>query len=293
MLRLAERREIVYTRCPKCGREVPATLYCIYCGTKLPPKPAPPAIPPPSPSAPPKPAVTPPPPLAGPEDINELMTKISLQYIRKIALLGLLQAKEVSEKVFLKLYDEYTGKLTNFLGVRARIMERLRSELEDKRKRYDEVKTLLEELEVRQKIGEIGFQEFTTKAESLKIKAGEFEKSLSEIKGNIGRLEYIFFGKTPREIFDLEKKARTCHENLERLVKEEALSKESLEKIKPDIENTLELLNSLIIDQKKRQKALQEELETLETRYRVGEVPLEQYEKRKRELTEEIEKIWA
>jgi len=287
---LAEKREITYIRCPKCGREVPTTMYCIYCGTKLPPKPAPPAIPP---SAPPKPAVTPPPPLAGPEEINELMTKISLQYIRKIALLGLLQSKEVSEKVFLKLYEEYGEKLTNFLGVRARVMERLRSELEDKRKRYDETKTLLEELEVRQKIGEISLQEFTTKAESLKIKAGDSEKSLSEIKGNIGRLENIFFGKTPREIFDLEKKARACHEDLERLVKEGSLSKEGLEKIKPDIENTLELLNSLIVDQKKRQKTLQEELETLETRYRVGEVSLEQYEKRKRELTEELEKIWT
>ena len=271
-------------------------MYCIYCGTKLPSKPAPPAVPPPPPSAPPKPAVTPPPPslpAAGPEDINELMTKVSLQYVRKIALLGLLQSKEVSEKVFLKLYDEYTGKLTDFLSVRARMMERLRSELEDKRKRYEEVKTLLEELEVRQKIGEIGFQEFTAKAESLKIKAGDFEKSLNEIKGSISRLENIFFGKTPLEILELEKKARTCHEDLERLVKEGSLSKENLEKIKPDIENMLELLDSLIADQKKRQKALQEELETLETRYRVGEVSLEEYEKRKRELTEELEKIWA
>jgi DNA repair exonuclease SbcCD ATPase subunit len=293
MIRLAEKREITHIRCPKCGREVPATMYCIYCGTKLPPKPAPPAVPSPPPSAPPKPAVAPPPPLAGPEDIKDLMTKISLQYVRKIVLLGLLQSKEVSEKVFLKLYDEYTGKLTNFLGVRARIMERLRSELEDRRKRYEEVKASLEELEVRQKIGEIGLQEFTDKAGSLKIKAVDIEKSLSEIKGNVSRLENIFFGKTPREIFDLEKKARTCHEDLERLVNEGSLSKESLEKIKPDIENMLELLNSLIVDQKKRQKALQEELETLETRYRVGEVSLEQYEKRKRELTEELEKIWT
>jgi len=292
---LAEKREIAHIRCPKCGREVPATMYCIYCGAKLPPKPAPPAVPPPPPSAPPKPAVAPPPlpPLAGPEEINELMTKISLQYVRKIALLGLLQSKEVSEKVFLKLYDEYTDKLTNFLGVRARVMERLRFELEDKRKRYDEVKTLLEELEVRQKIGEIGFQEFTTKAEGLKTKAGDLEKSLNELKESIGRLENIFFGKAPREILDLEKKAKTCHEDLERLVKEGALSRESLEKIEPDIKKMLELLNSLIVDQKKRQKALQEELETLETRYRVGEVPLEEYEKRKRELTEELEKVWA
>ncbi len=287
---MAEKREIPHIKCPKCKREVPATMYCIYCGTKLPPRPAPPALPSP---VPPKPTIAPPPPPAGLEDINELITNISLQYVRKIALLGLLQSKEVSEKVFLKLYNEYTDKLTNFLGVRARMMERLRSDLEEKRKRYEEVKTLLEELEVRHKIGEIGFQEFTTKAEGLKMRVGDFEKSLNELKDNLGRLENIFFGKTPREIFDLEKKARACHEDLERLVKEGTLSKESFEKIKLDIEKILELLNSLTINRKKRQKALQEELETLETRYRVGEVPLEQYEKRKRELSEELEKIWA
>lgn len=152
---------------------------------------------------------------------------------------------------------------------------------------------LLEELEVRHKIGEISPQEFNDKAESLKIRAVDFEKSLGELRGNVGRLENIFLGKTPREILDLEKKARTCYEDLEKLVKEGVLSKEGLEKIKPDVEKILELLNSLTIEQKKRQRSVQEDLETLETRYRVGETSLEHYEKRKRELSEELEKIWA
>ena len=54
----------------------------------------------------------------------------------------------------------------------------------------------------------------------------------------------------------------------------------------------MKLFNSVIGERKKKEKVLREQLETLQARYRVSEISIEEYEKRKRELQEEIDKIW-
>ena len=290
---MIRRKEEANVTCSECGREVPATLYCIYCGSKL-PKPAPSTMPPtPPPAPPPEPAVSPPPtPAEVKEDIRELMTNISLHYSRKIALLNLLQSKEISERVFLRLYDEYTDKLHDSLSTRASVLERLKSELNEKETRYDGMKILLEELEVRHKIGEIALQEFTEKSERLKSEVKNLEKAIKELRGNLNHLEKMLADKTPSEILDLETRTKACYQGFEKLLKEGALTMDTLKKIKPDVESMLELLNSLIINRKERQETLQKELETLEARYRVGEVSIEYYEKRRRELRGELEKVW-
>lgn len=286
---LVERREEQNVTCPKCARVVPATLYCIYCGNRLPRRPAPPP-------APPKPVAIPPPPpkpVRVKEDIRELLTNISLQYTRKIALLGLLRSKEVSEGIFMKLYQEYTDKLQGFLSARTRMMERLRSELDEKEKSRGKLKTFLEEIDVRRKIGEIPLQEFTKRSERLRSQIGELEETLSRIRKDLNYLQKLFIDKALREVLDLESKTKTCYGDLERLVAGGAVTRETMERIKPDIEGILKLLDSLTKGRKERQKTLQEELETLETRYRVGEVSVEHYEKRKHELQSELQKLWG
>jgi len=290
---LAERGEEARITCPECGRRVPATAYCIYCGVRLPR--APPSqraapVPPPAPAgmaAPP--AVS----AAATVDVRELMANISLQHARKVEMLSLLQSREVSESVFLKLYDEYTERLRKSMEVRTRMMERLRSELGGKEKRYGEVKLLLEELGVRYKIGEIALEEFNRMSDALRSEAAGLERATGMLRDGLSRLERLFMDRTPKEIYDLETRARKCYEGLKKLVEENALSGETLEKIGPDVESMLELLGSLVSDRKGRERALREELETLETRYRVGEVSIEEYENRRRELQSELEKVWA
>lgn len=294
---MVERGEKAHIPCPECGRRVPATVYCIYCGAKLPPRTAPPRAPPVPPLTPAEPPSPPPPPLSVPTevkgDVRELMAGISLHYTRKVALLDLLQSKAVSERIFLKLYDEYTNKLQDSMGLRARVMDRLRSELDGRKKRYGEVKTFMEELEVRHKIGEISSDGFNRRAEALRSEVTGLENAISGLRDDLDHLERLFIDKTPKEIFDLETRARACYESLDRLVEEKVLTGETQEKVKPDVESMLDLLDTLIADRKKKEKALREELETLETRYRVGEVPIEQYETRKRELQSQLEKVWA
>ena len=149
------------TICRNCGREVPKTLYCIYCGA----------------------------PLIGLEaeerreekeeireqaerridvegveesktvavrgDVEELMERLRDHYIWRLRLCGILCDGGVSEEVFKRLYDEYSTRIRELQGERERLSSRLREELEERRRRLEEAKRQLEELNVRAAVGQI------------------------------------------------------------------------------------------------------------------------------------------
>ncbi|OYT44291.1 hypothetical protein B6U84_04455 [Candidatus Bathyarchaeota archaeon ex4484_40] len=290
--------------CPRCGRSVPAMVYCIYCGARLRRPSAPPVAPkaPPRvvPKAPPPPPVTAPPRAPAPPqapagvtaEIHDLMSKISIYQDRKVSLLNLFQSGEVSERVFVKLYTEYSGKLNEMLNRRVSKLEELRAQLGEKSKRLDEIKFSLEELEARYKVGEIDSTTFEGKSRDLKAEVARLESEMKDLKANIEHLEKVFADKSPREILNMEMKIKSFQESLDKFVNEGRLSKESVEKIKPDIEETLAFFDSIIGKHKERERQLREQLEALHARYRVSEISIEEYERKKREIQEEIDKIW-
>jgi chromosome segregation ATPase len=63
--------------------------------------------------------------------------------------------------------------------------------------------------------------------------------------------------------------------------------------VKPDIEETLKFFDSLIKEHKEKDRTLREQLETLQTRYKLSELSIEEFERKKHELQTEIDKLWA
>jgi len=284
-------------RCPGCGKLAPAMKYCIYCGAKL-PQAAPPTVAPPTtgPSAPPQvPTVTPPPSPAIEvrDEISNLMSGITALYERKTALLDLFQSGQVSERVFLKLHNEYAGKLRESLSSRISKLEELKNKLNESSRRLSEVGMRLEELEVRRKVGEIDEKEYGQRTDSLKAEERELAESVKTLKASIETLEKTFAEKKPSEIRDLETNIGSYLSVLGKLVGEGKVSSETLETIAPDITETLVFLDSLIKDRKDKERSLREQLETLQTRYKLSELSIEEYERTKRELQAELDKIWV
>lgn len=291
-------------RCPNCGRRVPAMRYCIYCGAQLPsitqpprferpqpaevPPPTPPLVPPPTPVQP-SPAAP-----AGLEgEISSLMSNISTLYTRKVSLFNLFQSGEVSEGIFLKLYNEYCSKLSELLNTRVRRLEDLRRRIEEIDRRLNEVALNIEELNVRYKIGEIDLNTFSQRSERLKVEQRELENMLRSARVNLERLEKLLSDKTPNEIRNMENQMKSAYETIKKLVEEGKVSNIVLDSVKVDFEETIALLDSLIKDRKEKERLMREQLDTLHARYKIGEVTIEEYEKRKKELQEEIDKIWS
>ena len=287
---------------------VPAMRYCIYCGAQLPtstrpsrferprpmeaPPPLPPIVPPPT-RARVQPAQVAKAPKTPEKEIADLMSNISTIYARKIALFKLFQSGEVSETVFLKLFNEYCGKLGKLLNTRVRKLEDLRSKLDEINRKMNELALNLEELTVRYKVGEIDLGTFSEKSEKVKAEQKQLESLMKSLRANLERLEKMLGDKTPSEIRDMESQLRSAYETIKKLVAEGKISNTVLENVKMDVEETLAFLDSLIKDKKEREKILREQLETLHARYKIGEITVEEYEKRKKELQEEIDKIWS
>jgi len=302
-------------RCPSCGKNVPAMKYCIYCGAKLPPappsvarptapapapapaRPTPTTVPPPfpptvPPPAPPSPQVVAP-PVSTESEIVNLMSGITSLYERKTSLLDIFQAGAVSEKVFLKLYNEYTSKLADLQNTRIRKMEELRGRLDDRNKRLNEVVLSLEELEVRYKIGELDLSAFSQRAEKLRTEERDLRDAVKSLRMNVEHLEKMLGGKKPREVHDFEMKTKMSYEALQKRVEEGKISVETLNNLKSDVDEMVTFFDSLIRDRKENEKDLREQLETLQTRYKLSEVSVEEYERRKREMQDEIDKVWT
>jgi len=294
-------------RCPNCGKRVPAMKYCIYCGAQLPtavqpprlerpqpieaPPPVPPLVPPPTQAAQPSPAAPPPVGLEG--EIAALMSNISALYSRKVALFRLFQSGEVSESVFMKLYNEYSGKLSELLNTRVRRLEDLRRRLEEVNRRLSEVALNIEELSVRYKIGEIDLNTFSQKSERLKVEQRELENMAKSIRSSLDRLEKMLGDKPPSEIKSMEDGLRGAYEAIRKMVEDGKISSGVLESVRVDVEETLAFLDSLIRDRKERERLLREDLEALQARYKIGEITIEEYERRKKEIQEEIGKVWS
>ena len=300
MSTLEERR----MRCPNCGKMVPAMRYCIYCGVKLPQ--ASPPITSPQPMSPSSKQVPAPPPIVTPaarkvrrpffpgakSEIEQLMSGITILYERKASLLDFFQSEEVSERVFLKLYKEYAGKLNDYLKARTAKLNELRSTLEEKRNNLSNIAMQLEELEIRTKVGEIDPVTYNQRAEKLKTEERGLNETVNSLNADIKALENILGDRKPSEIRDLERRFETSKSALEKMAEEGKVTQETFEFVKSDIEETLRFLDSLIKDRKEKEKKLREQLETLQTRYRLSELSIEEYERRKRELQAEIDKIW-
>ena len=115
---------------------------------------------------------------------------------------------------------------------------------------------------------------------------------MNSLNADIKALENILGDKKPGEIYELERKLRKAKSALEKMGEEGKVAQETLKFVISDVEKMIGLLDSLIRDRKEKEKKLREELETLQTRYKLSELSIEEYERRKREIQSEIAKIW-
>jgi len=285
------------TICRNCGREVPKTLYCIYCGA----------------------------PLIGLEaeereerergetaergidvevveerakavavrgGVEELMERLRDHYIWRLRLCGILCDGGVSEEVFKRLYDEYSTKIRELQGERERLSSRLRDELMERHRRLEEAKRQLEELNVRAAVGQIPMMEVEERTPRLRREIEELEEETSRLEAELSRLRDIMGGVNPRELSNLEEVARRSVAALDRLVREGRLNREMAERVREDLRETLRLLEDVVGDRRRREEELRMELSLLEARYKVGEITASELEERRRRIKEELEKLW-
>ena len=293
------------TICRNCGREVPKTLYCIYCGAPLlgleePERPEEPK----AEAVEGRVAVAAPPEGRGEEaraveaeeavrgDVEELMGRLRDHHLWRVRLCGILCDGGVSEEVFERLYDEYSAKIEELEGERESLSSTLRGELEEKRRRLEEARRSLEELNVRAAVGQIPMEEVEERTPRLRREIDDLSREVNQLEVQLSRLRDVMRGMKPRELSNLEETARRCLSALGRLIREGRLEREVGERVRRDLEETMRLLEGVVGDKRRREEELRMELSLLEARYKVGEITISELEERRRRIEEELEQLW-
>lgn len=303
--------------CGSCQREVPKTLYCIYCGSalfkaekelkepgspkkkleeqkpepvseKLPEQVAPPS-PPPEPQVKQEPQKK----VEIDPEVAELMEELKNNYIWKVKLCGVLGEEEVSEAVFTKLFEEYVNRINQLNQVRTEKIAYYRKEFGETNAALEDVKRKLEEMRVRATIGQIPKTELTSKAPELEEKIERLTLETSGLEAQLSRLNDFLGDTPPKDIFDLEKTARRCFESLDLMLTNGKISNKLGSDIRNDLEAALNVFDGIIGDKKKREKDLRDYLSTMEARYKVGEINISDFEAKKRKINTALAKIWV
>lgn len=150
-----------------------------------------------------------------------------------------------------------------------------------------------EELRVRTEVGQIPETELLIRTPEFSDKIGSLTLETSRLEARLSKLENIMGDMHPKETYELEKRARRCIESLEGLVVRGRIDVELGGVIREDLESTLHLFDSIHSEKRDEERELRDELETLEVRYKVGEIIPSEYESFKHRALSKLEGLWT
>ena len=298
-----------FINCRNCGRAVPKTMYCIYCGSGLQggEQLRPEAQKQPTEAIIPDFRFEPlretsvdlkvesPIPLIRTEPELDKGFLDQIEELRKhwawqLKLVDMITEIGVSEEVFTKIYNEYSTEIER-LG---NILEERRSasteEYARKKAELTEMETAHEELSVRVAVGQLPSRALQRRTPISKERMDGLTKDIRRLETTLSKLDDVMGDIYPEDKRNLEDIARKCLRSLDGLVVEGKISRELSERLREDLTSALALFRAPE-EKRETESALRDELETLEVRYKVGEITLEEFESMKIAILDKINRL--
>jgi hypothetical protein len=305
-----------FIKCSSCGKQVPRYQFCIYCGfnflkergrllqskeeeppTSESPEPTTSYVPEsPNFSRPLTEGIRPPfqmTPIREPSgdgQIAQARRELLKYQIWRVKLCGIFSEQGMPTRVFTNIWEGYGDeagrlqmKIQESLGVRT-------ASYEDKKAELENAKLKLDELKVRVAIGEISESDLLIRTPSIRADVESLEREVSLLGEQLRGEETKHMGGSPREMFNLEQSARAFASKIDGLMTEGKLSMEFGKRLGEEMEEIREYFSSMVGNQ--GEQGLRNDLDTLEVRYKVGEITLTQYESLKREIVAKLERQW-
>ncbi|UCH57846.1 MAG: hypothetical protein JSV18_02785 [Candidatus Bathyarchaeota archaeon] len=307
------------TTCQKCGKEVPRTQFCIYCGYNLVERGRRPSLessreePPIEAYKPPKIRPQPdvddtsffsslydiykeerrPPPLidlgVDPE-LTHLTKEMVKHHAWKVKLCELLMEEGLQERVFTNIYEGYQKEIAQ---LKERIEEKTasyRDQYEEKKAELEKTNLKLEELRVRVAIGELAESDLLIRTPSIRENINTIEKEITRLEKTTKQLSNQPLGVTRQEQFEHEQTARKFIKDLDTMVEGGKLSRELAASLAEDFEDTINLFAGMVSDETERE--LRNELDVLEVRFKVGEITQSELDSLRSDVLSKLERFW-
>jgi hypothetical protein len=310
-----------FINCRKCGREIPKTMYCIYCGSALSeedkaPETAFPNIIPTDVAAEPVMSESiheaPGEPFykapqyeldaqaETPQFMNDeldpetvqVLDELKKHHMWKLKLYGKLLDGGVTGEVFTKIYEEYVDEIERLDEIRKERIEYFQGQHEEKTAQLNSSKMDHEELRVRAEIGQIQESELMIRLPEVIERINALTRETSILEAKLSRLNSPLGEMHPREALELEKTIIGYSESIDGLVSGGKIDEALRDAIRSDLKATLTMLDGILGERKQSERELREELETLEVRFKVGEITLKEYESLRQQVLEKLEHVW-
>ena len=306
-----------FTICSSCGKQTPQYQFCIHCGYNLLKDrgrtPQATEVEPPtfeSPEAttivePETPSFTEPlsegmmPPYPMPavmqpfKDASDTMVRRDLlkYQILRVKLCEIFGEQGMPTRVFTNIWADYRTEVARLQGKIEESLGALKTRYEDTKTELENAELMLVELRVRVEIGEISESDLLIKTPSIRADIESLGREISRLEVQLREEEVKSSGGSPREMFEHEQSARSFVSKINDLIAEGKLSMEFGNRLETEMEEVRIYFLSMIVD--KDEQDLRNDLDTLEVRYKVGEITLEELESLKRDIVVKLERHWA
>lgn len=298
-----------FINCRNCGRAVPKTMYCIYCGSGLQggellrpeaqKQPTESIIPDfkfePLRQTPVSLKVESPFPLIRTEPELDKGFLDQIEELRKhwawqLKLVDMITEIGISEEVFTKIYNEYSTEVERLGNILEERRAASSEEYARKKAELSEMETAHEELSVRVAVGQLPSRALQRRTPISKERMDGLTRDIKRLETTLSKLDDLMGDIYPEDKRNLEDIARKSLRSLDGLVVEGKISRELSERLREDLTSALALFRAPE-EKRETESALRDELETLEVRYKVGEITLEEFESMKTAILDKINRL--
>jgi hypothetical protein len=226
------------------------------------------------------------------QETAETVEELKKFHLWKIKLWEILIENGVTQEIFYKLYNEYNSNINNLSQFRDEKSSYYKKEYDSNKKKLKELKLKLEEIMVRARIGEIPEEEYSNQKPQIENMINVLTQDISLLEKKIFRIDNLMFGVPPKQILELETIMKKSLDFLDKQISSDSFSHESKKELRRDLEAMLNSISCLISEKKNAEKELRERLDTLEARYKVGEISISELESQRKNLLAELEQLW-
>ncbi|NQT08088.1 hypothetical protein HQ586_03345, partial [Candidatus Bathyarchaeota archaeon] len=196
----------------------------------------------------------------------------------------------ISEEVFTKIYNEYSTEVERLGNILEERRAASSEEYARKKAELSEMETAHEELSVRVAVGQLPSRALQRRTPISKERMDGLTRDIKRLETTLSKLDDLTGDIYPEDKRNLEDIARKSLRSLDGLVVEGKISRELSERLREDLTSALALFRAPE-EKRETESALRDELETLEVRYKVGEITLEEFESMKTAILDKINRL--
>ena len=231
--------------------------------------------------------------LEPPRDTSDTQVRKELlkHQIWRVKLCELFSEQGIPTRVFTNIWEDYRAEVTRLQGKIEESLGELKTSYEKRKSELENAELKLVELRVRVDIGEISESDLLIKTPSIRADIESLGRETSRLEVQLREEEAKRSVGSPREMFEHEQTARAFVSKIDDLIAEGKLSMEFGRRLETEMEEVRIFFSSMVGDQDEQD--LRNDLDTLEVRYKVGEITLTELESLKREIVVKLERHWA